>query len=404
MLYLSEPVHYNLEIYPFCNNQCLGCGNIDFAIGKKILASTWRLILEKIQPHAAHVRISGGEPSLHPEFENIIRTLSDMNIPFILFTNGRWQNPDHIINLLCQTPQCRGLLVSLHSHIPEIHDAFTTVKGSFSETLTNIKKSIDSGLTIATSTIILPSNTDAIQEIISFHQKHGIYQTTFSRYVSVKNHNFEINSEQLKSVINIIELNRNNGYRAEYSVCIPQCFKLSSSIGCLSGITYCVIDPWGNLRPCSHVPINCGNLLEKSIKDIWCGTEMKSWREMIPLQCWDCVEISKCRGGCRAAAILNKKDSDPLMTQPLSKSDKTCSKTILNENMIPVKNFNIRKEPFGLVLINENRVVPVDFEAEPILDIIDGISTLREIKKCYGEDILNFIGHLYKEGIIYCHR
>jgi radical SAM protein with 4Fe4S-binding SPASM domain len=404
MLILSAPVHYTLELTPHCNNHCTGCGNIPFSQQPPLLAATWQDILHKVHPHATHIRLSGGEPTLHPKFETIVNFIAELDMPFILFTNARWKNSDHLIRFLAQIPQCKGLLVSLHGHTPELHESFTRTKGSFSETVQNIQKAIDGGLTIAISTILTPSNYNHINEMIAFSKKLGAYQTTFSRYVSVKSNVPEINPDQLRESVTAIEENRKNGAKVEYSVCIPQCFTPSSSIGCLSGITYCVIDPWGNVRPCTHVPINCGNLLEKSIEEIWHGPEMQRWRDMIPGPCYDCLEISKCRGGCRAMALLNHLSHDPLMGRPITeKPEDPDEKMVLYEGMSPVGQFTIRSESFGYILISENRVVPVAFESRPILDLLDGNHTLKQIKEKYGGDaqqILDFIGHLYQEGMV----
>lgn len=401
MLILSAPVHYTLELYPLCNNRCRGCGNIAFDKGKPFSNEAWRGILEKIHPHAAHVRLSGGEPTLHPKFDAIVHTLSEMNIPFVLFTNGRWRHPAQILQLLKQIPQFRGMLISLHAHVPEIHDSFTRIKGSFAETVKNIRKAIEDGLPVAASAILMPSNIQFIREMVDFFETLGVCQTTFSRYVAVKNHDSDVGPDRLGMAIGFIEEIRAQGSNVEYSVCIPQCFKASSSLGCLSGVAYCIIDPWGNVRPCTHVPIICGNILTQSIEDIWHCAEMERWRQMVPKFCFNCVEISKCRGGCRATALINHIDHDPLMTRPLTeKLDASEEKVTLHEDMIPVKNFDIRDESFGYALVSENRIVPVSFEAGPVLDILNTAMTLKEIRNKYGERILEFIGNLYHLGLI----
>jgi len=55
-------------------------------------------------------------------------------------------------------------------------------------------------------------------------------------------------------------------------------------------------------------------------------------------------------------------------------------------------------EEFGYVLIRGNRLVPVSPQARPILDSFDGLTTLRQIQECFGQESLNF-GLTVQEGV-----
>ncbi|MCP4352247.1 MAG: radical SAM protein [Desulfobacterales bacterium] len=401
MLIQSTPLHYNIELTPYCNNLCPGCGGVSKEqFGKPLSASQFQNVLNKISSHAVHLRISGGEPTLHPEFSQIAEAIDNSGISFVIFTNARWPDPKKLIKSLCNMPHCKGMLISLHGATPEIHESFTRVNGSFKETVNNINQAVKAGLSVATSTIITNTNYHYAKEIISFSKKIGAERAVFSRYIPVRSNSPTTSENQLKEAIKSIEEMRCNGYQAEFSVCIPQCFA-SSSVGCLSGITYCIIDPWGNIRPCTHVPITCGNLLEKTIEEIWYSPEMQDWRNLIPAQCYDCLEISKCRGGCRAAAILNNLEKDPLMSKPVSeKPQEPPDELVLYENAYPRSHFTIRPEPFGYILLQGNTVIPVSHSAKPIIDILNGKSTLREIEELFGQQALDFIGHLYQKGLV----
>lgn len=400
MLTLNKPVHYILELTPECNNRCTGCGSVFTDKTDSFLsAAQWQEVLNRISPHAANLRISGGEPTLHPEFADIINIISNINVSLSLFTNARWQHPDKIIRVLKNLPQKKGLLVSLHGATPDIHDSFTGVIGSFAETVQNIRRAIDAGLNVATSTIITRANYFTIDKIIAFTSGLGIECAFFARYIPVQNNDITPIDEQLKQAINIVESHRTHGAKVQFSVCIPQCFASSSSEGCLAGVTYCVIDPWGNVRPCTHSPMICGNLLEQSIEEIWHGAEMQQWRNMIPTQCHNCLEFSKCHGGCRAAAMLACQEKDPLIGKPiLEKTQEQSDELVLYENACPTANFTLRSESFGYVLINGSRVIPVSHDAKPIIDMMNGQSTLRQIQEHFGQDALNIIGLLYQKG------
>jgi len=63
-----------------------------------------------------------------------------------------------------------------------------------------------------------------------------------------------------------------------------------------------------------------------------------------------------------------------------------------------VDHFAMRPEPFGYVLVRGNRVAPVGHQAKPILDALDGRSTLRQIEERFGQKALDFVGSLYQKG------
>jgi hypothetical protein len=75
-------------------------------------------------------------------------------------------------------------------------------------------------------------------------------------------------------------------------------------------------------------------------------------------------------------------------------------KLALYEKAMPLKNFVRLEEDFGFMLVNRSRVLPVDFAAEPLLDSLDGTHSLRTIEQQYGQEGLNFVGLLYREGLV----
>ncbi len=402
MFFLSAPIHYVIELTPKCNNKCIGCGTVfsDRTI-HLLSANQWQDVLKKISPHAANLRLSGGEPTQHPEFKAIIEAICDINVSVLLFTNARWHNPDKIISLMQNLPQEKGLLISVHGHNPSIHESFTRVNDSFAETIQNIRRAVDAGINVATSTIITSSNYRLISDIIALTSELGIGRAFFARYLPVQSEAIASTDDQLKEAIHTIEIHRKNGAKAEFSVCIPPCFTPSSSEGCFAGVTYCVIDPWGNVRPCTHTPLICGNLLKQSIEEIWHGPEMQSWRDMIPAQCHSCLEFPKCHGGCRAAAMIEGLEKDPLMGKPiLKKPQEPPEELILHEEAYPVSHFTVRSESFGYVLIRGNHVTPVAHQAKPILDALNGCLSLRQIRERFGQEALDFVGSLYQKGLV----
>lgn len=403
MLILSTPIFYSLEITPHCNNLCPGCGNVFSSkeTRQPLSSAQWSQILTKISSHAYRLKVTGGEPILHPEFESIINLLQELDIPFALFTNGRWREPGRLVAFLRTTAQCSGLLISVHGASSTSHDAFTGVLGSFDETIVNIKLAVQGGLNVTTNTVITKHNYSEVGEVAGLARELGARCAVFNRYLGQPLLDIEPTEQELQIAIRELEGLGKNGARVKFGNCIPQCFYPSSSTGCLAGVAYCTIDPWGNVRPCNHAPLVVGNLLSQSVDEVWHSEGMQQWRGLIPTPCARCLELSKCHGGCRAMAMLRGSEKDPLVREPiLDRQREPNEELVLYKNAKPTCRFAVRPQKFGYILICGGRVVPVSHEAKLILDAFDGTTTLHEIRMRFGQEALNFVGSLYKKGFV----
>ena len=401
---LSTPVLYSLELTPVCNNRCRGCSNV-FAETRKartllppLGAAEWGAILEHIAPHAEQLKLTGGEPTLHPEFEHVVRCASGLGLNFSLFTNGCWPDPERIVRFLAGVPQCAGLLISLHGPTAPVHESFTGTQ-SFDDVIANIRLATSTGLLVATSTVITCQNHDQIAEIVALATDLGADHAVVSRYLGGPLPDLEPTAEELLTAVRTVEELRSEGARVRYGDCVPQCFVENSSTGCLAGVAYCAVDPWGNLRPCNHSPAIVGSLLEQPIESLWNSAPMARWRALIPAACHICAEFPRCHGGCRALAELRPEQRDPLVGAPLTQV-RPSERVRLHEGLRPVRRYRARQERFGYVLMRGNRVAPVSFEDWPILDACDGQATLRQIERSFGQRGLGLVAALYRKGLL----
>jgi len=406
LIKLSVPIIYSLEITPICSNHCLACSSVFHQNTLYLSALQWQKAILDLSPHVEILKLTGGEPTLHPEFTDIIHTISKMNIKFTIFTNGRWAKPQAIIDLLKASPQCGGLLISLHGTDAITHEKFTNTSGSFEETCENIHRATAAGLRVHISTVLTQHNYHQIKEIVSFSKKLGVKRVVINRCIGRYLPDFSPDQWQIKQAIRDIETlkqstTRNQSSQIKYGNCFPQCFTPNSSTGCWAGIASCTIDPWGNLRPCNHSPTIAGNVLEDPIEKIWHNEIMNKWRAMLPEQCGNCAELETCHGGCRAQAEILGMSNDPLMRQAIpAKSDQKPPELDLYENSYPLLECTIRTEPFGYALIHGHALLPVTFAAKSILDQLDGRRTLKQLQHTMGQDALDFIGTLYVHGLL----
>lgn len=62
--------------------------------------------------------------------------------------------------------------------------------------------------------------------------------------------------------------------------------------------------------------------------------------------------------------------------------------------------FKVRHEDWGLALLRGNRVVPLNSAASPLLEMLDGRTTLADIETAFGSQGLSLVGYLYQKGMV----
>ena len=323
-----EACSYYLELTPDCSNTCPGCLNT-FVIKKPsqrswngspfLRAKDWVMLLKKIAPSTLSLKITGGEPTLHPDFDEIVVAVEELRIPFAIFTNGRWSNPQRIVELIQRASCCQGLLISLHGARAEEHEAFSGVAGCFEETVSNIRLATQAGLSVSISTVLTSRNCNSVERIVELADLLHVSQVVFNRYIGPAIAGLELTPQALRTTILRIERLRRAGASVRFGPCIPSCFVASSAAGCFAGASFAAIDPWGNVKPCSHAPLIVGNLVNQSLREIWNSDGMMLWDALVPRRCPACSEYATCHGGCRANALLLQQDRDPLIARALRK-------------------------------------------------------------------------------------
>lgn len=400
---LPLPVAYYLELTPYCNNKCPGCGNTVSHNGFRapiLDLGQWNKIIDDLAAHANFFKLTGGEPTLYPKFFEIIKLIDEHNIHFTLFSNARWNNPGHLLRILENTDTCDGVLLSLHGPDDHTHQAFSNVPGSFAETIANIKLAASTRIDTSVSLVINKANYNKIAETMDLVLNLGATQLVCNRLLGNYIDNVTPTELQLQHAIDIIESLRKQGYPIRFGNCIPQCFSESSSLGCTAGSTFASVDPWGRVRPCNHTPLIAGNLLDESMDTIWHNDVMAYWRGLIPQECTNCSVYGVCRGGCRAQAATYNQAQDPLMKTPLVDYKINEIDLKLYEGLHPVGRFNYRFDADSSYLVFKNQIIMVPDPETNLVPELTGKLTLRQIEQIHGPSAIKWIGALHQSGMI----
>lgn len=389
---LIAPVFASLEITPFCNNQCPGCGNVgiikQIRRGKKspLSLENWVKIIRDLSPYIMRFRITGGEPTLSPYFLDIVSFINHQKIPFIVFSNGRSLKED-LIQTIKGYKFFNGFLISLHGHTAEVHGSFTGVSHSFEETIATLRLLRNEGVRFATNTVITKENIENLESIYHTARSLGAEKTVFTRFIG-KNElspNDPVYQNGLKRLCKL----RKQYIKPVISFsCLPECAFEYSSLNCGSGLTYCAIDPWGAVRPCTHTNLQFGNLSEEKITDIWKKESARQWRERVSPRCLSCVRFSQCRGGCKVLQDAANPSLRAILKEEVKSIEISLDRTF---NVTP--QFGYRMEEGGAyALIHNNNVVVVDQKTMTAI-----LTLLRQSRSIYVAGIERTYGKQFYE-------
>jgi radical SAM protein with 4Fe4S-binding SPASM domain len=294
---------------------------------------------------------------------------------------------------------CAGLLVSLHGAEPAAHDAFAGVAGAFDETLGNIRRAVAAGLPVSISCVLTQHNIDQIGALCDLAARLGVTSTVFNRYIGAPLDDLSLSDRQLARAVERINARRSGGEPVRFGTCIPHCFAGPTSPGCLAGVAYCAVDPWGSIRPCSHVAWSAGSILDGALHDVWRAPAMQQWRSLSPDVCDGCASAPVCRGGCRAEAVLNRIPRDPLIRRAAS----------IDEAGPPLKLYRfaqaslaceVRPQRFGYLLFSEDRMAAAVEAHAPVLDALRVGCSLDAVARQHGQAALDWVGELYAHDLV----
>lgn len=139
-----------------CNNHCTFC--LDSNAHDGTMRSTMDIkvqIIEGRKKGADRLILSGGEPTMHPNFLDFVRLGKRAGYPKVqTVTNGRmFKYPDFL-----QTAAKNGLdeiTFSLHGHTAKLHDALVGTPGAFVEETAGLKAALAAGLFIVNIDIVI---------------------------------------------------------------------------------------------------------------------------------------------------------------------------------------------------------------------------------------------------------
>ncbi len=271
------------------------------------------------------VIITGGEPMLRKDLEDIVKLSSDLGFVTVLATTGIGFSEERGKRLV--EVGLKGVSVSVDSVDPHFHDSFRGVKGSWKRAIETLKICKDLGLETQINTTVTDQNLDQIEEIRDLAVDLGVKILNFFFVVCtgravrsfISSERYE---EALRRIGNLALRERRVMVRPR---CAPHIYRFfpefdlpvtGGTRGCPAGRFYLRVDERGRVYPCPYLPVVVGDISRETLREVWEGSEiLKTLRgEDYSGRCGLCRFRLIC-GGCRARALTETGDlmgEDPL--------------------------------------------------------------------------------------------
>ncbi len=330
-------ISYYIYLTGGCNLACRHCWlapsfQPDGDTGGHLDYQLFALAIDEGKPLGLnHVKLTGGEPLLHPDFTRLIDLLEKREISLTIETNGTLIT-ESLARYLKEKSTLTHISVSLDGATPEIHDAFRGVKGSFEKACQGIRHLVDAGYRPQIIMSIHQGNVSEIEALVKLAEKLGATSVKFNliqptgRGKLMANHGEILDINQLVKTGRWIEnrLQKETSIRLHYSW--PMAFYSLKSLFNLDGYSCRIFNILGilhdgQLAMCGigiQVPELCYGVLGKNkIRDVWTSNKtLVELRSTIPRDlegiCADCIFRYRCLGTCVAENYhLGKKLTAP---------------------------------------------------------------------------------------------
>ena len=261
-----------------CNFRCQHCDIRGFQGKKNQRAFTPKDVRElSRQADAmglAQIVITGGEPLVFPDFDEIVEAIDPQKFWVVSDTNGWFLDEKRAKHL--KKIGVDKIQLSLDNLIPSEHDAFRRKNGSHAKAMRAIDAALDAGLQIIIQTVVWKQRVKSQEfiDFLEFGKKKGIgIFITYAKPVGAWEGNFDV-------LINRDDMDYIRQLEKKYNVFTHLTPSYGLNLGCISVKRMFSITKYGDVMPCPYIHVSIGNFFKEPLKDIverglrikWFGT------------------------------------------------------------------------------------------------------------------------------------
>lgn len=311
-----------------CNLCCRHCwiepqfqGESGKTTSEYISIELFQKILAEAQPLGlANVKLTGGEPLIHPEIDKILDFLATTQFKLIIESNGLLCSKELVKKIKkCKRP---FVSVSLDSAEAEIHEWVRGVKGSYKKAINGLKNLVSANISNQIIMTVMKKNVKQIEPMVHLAEELGVPSIKFNlvnptaRGKDMHDKGETLSIDDLIQTGKWIEQDLSKRTKVDLSYSHPMAFKPLSSIYGPRGTGQCGIKGIiGVLGTGEYALCGIGETIEElifgdartdSLAEIWNNNKFLSdIRTGLPDKlegiCGKCLNNKVCLGSCVAS-------------------------------------------------------------------------------------------------------
>lgn len=301
-----------LELTELCNQRCMFCYN---SCQPVTCDHPERLLESLSEAGVFEIILTGGEPSMHPRFFDVLQYATSLFPRVMVQSNGvNFADANFFAQLNNHPIFC--LNFSLHGP-EETHDKLTGTIGGFTKTITALQTATKAGIRTASNLVLTALNSApaVLKETVKILDEAGVREMTLTRFIPCglgqSALDLATNPEVFSQAIDALRsATSQRGISLLLANATPSCrmpeHQRDLCNRCSFGFDKFYVDVRGNVLTCGMARISLGNLFTTPLHDLLRASKTyRDYRELnhIPQHCRLCPELPECGGGCRAAAL-----------------------------------------------------------------------------------------------------
>lgn len=263
-------------------------------------------------------KLTGGEPTLHPQFRELVTLLAEAGLKIIVETNGTLVDDD-LAQFLRRSGQVSFISVSLDGAEATAHDYLRAVPGSFGRAVEGIRALRRAGYRPQVICSLYRQNVAQIEALIALAEELGCGSIKFN-LIQEMGRGEQFNDTQGLNLEEILALNQHVEReilpRTTLRLCfdIPFAFRpiprlLRGSLDRCGVLGILGLLPSGELALCgigTSIPeLVYGHIERDALREVWCSSPgLVDLRRKIPAEmegvCAECLHRDLCLGSCIA--------------------------------------------------------------------------------------------------------
>lgn len=322
----DPPYLVALNLTERCNLGCAHC-YLDARVMKEgaadeLATSEVRQVLDSIAEAGpeAMIVLTGGEPLLRPDIEELAAHAGRLGLMVVLGSNGIRLTPGRIASL--QRAGVAGIGLSLDSLDPDRHDRFRGRKGAWIKTTDAIDACAAAGMPFQIHFSVTDDTADEIDGMVGFARECGaLVLNVFFMVCTGRGEKYsDISPEKYEYVLRrVAGAARNEKRLMVRAKCAPHFKRIAMEMdpdwpitsahgydagGCIAATRYARVTPNGTVTACPFMDTPAGSVRETPFAEIWRNSEHFHALRAPRLEgrCGIC-EYQKLCGGCRARPL-----------------------------------------------------------------------------------------------------